>query len=118
MVFQDPKCINVITIKQKAEGRPQRTNKQIKSWLTEVPGSAAGIIVNLHISLKRVFKNIFLRGGLAKNNILAAAQLVKTSILARASIQCANNVFAGFPHWKVEAVSTQISLNPYLPPSF
>lgn len=52
-------CINIITIKQKAEGRPQRTNKQMKSWLREVPGSAAGIIVNLHISLKRVFKNIF-----------------------------------------------------------
>lgn len=88
-------CINIITIKQKAEGRPQRTNKQMKSWLTEVPGTAAGIIVNLHISLKRVFKNIFLRGELAKNNILAAAQLVKTTILARASTQCANNIFPG-----------------------
>lgn len=73
-------CINIITIKQKAEGRPRRTNKQMKSWLTEVPGSAAGIIVNLHISLKRVFKNVFLRGELAKNNILVEAQLVKTSI--------------------------------------
>lgn len=87
-------CINIIAIKQKAEGRQRRTNKQMKSWLMEVPGSAAGIIVNLHISLKGVFKNIFLSGELAKNNILAAAQLVKTSILARASTQCAN-VFPG-----------------------
>lgn len=67
----------------------------MKSWLTEVPGSAAGIIVNLHISLKRVFKNIFLRGELAKNNILVEAQLVKTSILGRARAQCANKAFAG-----------------------
>lgn len=87
-------CINTITIKQKAEGRPRRTNKQMKSWLAEVSGSAEGIIVNLHISLKRVLKTIFLRDELAKNNILAGAQLVKTSILARASTQCANNVFA------------------------
>jgi len=49
-------CINIITVKQKVEVKPWKANKQIQIWLTEVPGSAAGIIVNLHIfSLKRAF---------------------------------------------------------------